>query len=327
MTGLVDRFGRAITYLRVSVTDRCNYRCLYCMPEEGVPAKPHGDILRYEEIERLVRVAAGLGIYKVRLTGGEPLVRAGIADLVRMLAAVPGVRDLALTTNGSLLAPLAPDLAAAGLKRVNVSLDTLHADRFRRITRRGELEDVLAGIEAARRHGLDPVKVNVVTIRGLNDDEAVDFARRTLDGWHVRFIEVMPLGEGSHWAGDGYMPAAEVRARIEAQLGPLLPATTDTSGPARSWRLRGATGSIGFITPVSEHFCDYCNRLRLTADGRLLPCLCADTEVDVRSVIRGGAGDDALVGAIRQAVAAKPAGHGLEQGVLPTSRLMCGIGG
>ena len=328
MTALVDRHGRRVTYLRVSVTDRCNFRCLYCMPEDGVPSKPHGDILRYEEIARLVRVAASLGISKVRLTGGEPLVRAGIVDLVRMLAAIPGIEDLALTTNGALLAPQAASLAAAGLRRVNVSLDTLRADRFERITRRGRLQDVLDGIAAARRVGLNPVKVNAVVIRGLNDDEVVDVARRSLsDGWHVRFIEVMPLGEGSHWSGDGYVPAHETRARIEAALGPLQAEAPDMRGPARTWRLPRAEGSIGFISPVSEHFCGYCNRLRLTADGRLLPCLLSDTEVDVRGLLRAGAGDDELAAALAAAVAAKPAGHNLRQGALPSGRPMSGIGG
>ncbi|MHB0875673.1 MAG: GTP 3',8-cyclase MoaA [Anaerolineae bacterium] len=325
---LRDHYGRAITYLRLSVTDRCNYRCLYCMPEAGVPSKRHEDILRYEEMARLVRVAAGLGVSKVRLTGGEPLVRAGIADLVRLLAAIPGIDDLALTTNGALLASLAPALAAAGLRRVNVSLDTLRPERFERITRRGRLQDVLDGIEAARRAGLNPVKVNAVVVRGLNDDEAVDFARRSLsDGWHVRFIEVMPLGEGEHWAGDGYVPAGETRARIEAALGPLQAQASESGGPARTWRLPEASGSIGFITPVSEHFCRSCNRLRLTADGRLLSCLLGDAETDVRGLLRGGASDEQIAAAFAAAVAAKPAGHRLQEGALPTGRLMSGIGG
>jgi cyclic pyranopterin phosphate synthase len=259
-----DAYSRPINYLRISVTDRCNLRCVYCMPPEGVPWRPHEQILRYEEIETIVRAAAELGISKVRLTGGEPLVRLGIVDLVHMLARVPGVDDLTMTTNGVLLSRYAEALAGAGLRRVNVSLDTLRAQPFQRITRLGRIEDVLAGIEAAHQAGLEPVKINTVVIRGMNEDEVVDFARKTTDeGWNVRFIEWMPVGNeqcmGRRWL-DGVVTAEEIRRRIETALGELQPAKASTGGgPARYYHLPGARGTIGFITPVSEHFCFRCN--------------------------------------------------------------------
>ncbi|MGQ9554568.1 MAG: GTP 3',8-cyclase MoaA [Anaerolineae bacterium] len=328
MTTLRDGYNRSINYLRVSVTDRCNLRCLYCMPEQGISLKRHEDILRYEEIVRLVRVAAELGIVKVRLTGGEPLVRPGIAELVHMLAEVPDIDDLSLTTNGMLLASQAQALAAAGLKRVNVSLDSLRDERFHAITRRGRLADVLTGMRAAQEAGLTPVKINMVVIRGVNDDEVVDFAYRTLtDGWHVRFIEIMPLGEGAHCSGNGYVPTAEIRSTIEAALGSLEPGKQDMRGPARYWRLPGALGTIGFISPISEHFCHYCNRLRLTADGHLLPCLLTEGEIDVRTALRAGADDAVLRQLFLRAIAAKPVGHHLDEQAAPEGRLMAGIGG
>lgn len=326
-----DGFARPIQYLRVSVTDRCNLRCVYCMPEEGIPTIAHGDILRFEEIALVVRAAAGLGISKVRLTGGEPLVRRGIVELVRMLAEIPGVDDLSMTTNGILLASFAPALAEAGLRRVNVSLDTLDPERFRRITRRGELADVLAGIEAARRAGLEPVKINMVVIRGLNDDEVVEMARRTLtEGWHVRFIEVMPLGSNEHWAADGFVSAEEIRARVEKVFGELeaeLDAPVPGGGPARYYRVPGASGTIGFITPVSEHFCARCNRLRLTADGQLRPCLLSDAEIDLRAVLRAGGGVEDVQAVLQHAIMSKPLRHHLADGVSPHDREMAQIGG
>ncbi|HID90183.1 MAG TPA: GTP 3',8-cyclase MoaA, partial [Anaerolineae bacterium] len=288
MASCSDTYGRPIQYLRVSVTDRCNLRCVYCMPEEGIPLISHEEVLRYEEIVRVVRIAVEMGFVHVRLTGGEPLVRKGIVDLVRELACIPGLDDLSMTTNGILLARHAEDLARAGLRRVNISLDTLRPDRFRRITRWGRLEDVLEGREAALAAGLRPVKVNTVVVRGLNDDEVVDLARLTLEpDWHIRFIEVMPLGEGAHWAGDGVVSAAEIRRRIEAALGPLTAVRGEAgAGPARYYRLPGAEGTLGFISPVTEHFCHACNRLRLTSDGRLLPCLLSGVAIDLRTPLR-----------------------------------------
>lgn len=327
MNELVDACGRAITYLRVSVTDRCNLRCVYCMPEEGVALRSHAEILRYEEIERVVRVAVEMGVMHVRLTGGEPLVRAGIADLVRLLTAIPGLDDLAMTTNGTRLAEFAAPLAQAGLRRVNVSLDTLRPERFHTMTRRGNLADVLQGLVAARVAGLSPIKLNVVVVKGINDDEVVDFARRTLDeGWHVRFIEVMPLGESAN-AGEEYVPSQEIRRRIEAALGPLEPTELAGSGPARYVRLAGAAGTIGFISPLSEHFCSACNRLRLTADGKLMPCLFSDLELDLRTPLRAGADDAALRNLFLQALAIKPRGHRLAERQIPRGRCMSRVGG
>ena len=325
----LDSFSRPISYLRVSVTDRCNLRCVYCMPSEGISLRRHDEILRYEEIERVVRAAASLGISKVRLTGGEPLARLGMVDLVAMLARIPGIDDLAMTTNGTLLARYADKLKAAGLKRVNVSLDTLRPERFRRITRLGELSDVLEGIAAAKGASLVPVKINTVVVRGLNDDEVVDFARLTYaPDWHVRFIEVMPLGDNADWAGNGYVPMAGVRERIEKELGGLIPAMLrDGSGPARYYRLPNAQGTIGFITPISEHFCYRCNRLRLTADGQLRPCLLSDYEIDLRSPLSQGAGDARIKALILQGIERKPMQHHLDECQAPEERAMSEIGG
>ena len=345
----LDNFNRPISYLRVSVTDRCNLRCVYCMPPEGVPWRPHEEILRYEEIETVVRAAAELGISKVRLTGGETLVRKDLVDLVAMLARIPGIDDLAMTTNGTLLARYADELKATGLKRVNVSLDTLRPERFRTITRLGKLSDTLEGIAAAKEAGLVPVKINTVVIRGLNDDEVVDLARLTRappprllpppippnfggqrgrEGWHVRFIEVMPLGDNADWAGNGYVPMGEVRERIERELGELIPAKLAAGGgPARYYRLPGAQGTIGFITPISEHFCYQCNRLRLTADGKLRPCLLSDYEIDLRTPLRQGASAEEIKALIIEGIRNKPERHHLSEQVIPQGRAMSEIGG
>ena len=328
----VDAYNRPISYLRISVTDRCNLRCVYCMPAEGVSWRPHEHILRYEEIETVVRAAAELGVSKVRLTGGEPLVRLGIADLVSALARIPGIDDLAMTTNGILLTRHASELAAAGLQRVNVSLDTLRAERFRRITRCGKLEDVLAGIAAASQAGLTPVKINTVVIRGMNDDEVVDFARKTLDTeWHIRFIELMPVGNSGliddTWQ-QRMVTAREIRGKIEAALGQLGAERMSVGGgPARTYRLVGARGTLGFITPVSEHFCYHCNRLRLTADGQLRPCLLSDYEIDLRTPLRQGAGVAQIKTLLLQGIGSKPMQHRLDECSRPENRIMSEIGG
>jgi cyclic pyranopterin phosphate synthase len=327
----LDSLARPINYLRVSVTDRCNLRCVYCMPAEGVPHKfLHAEILTYEEIARVVEAAAGLGISKIRLTGGEPLARLGLSELVRLIAAVPGVDDIALTTNGILLPRYAEELKRAGLQRVNISLDTLQPERFRRITRRGELADVLAGIAAAERAGLRPLKLNCVVMRGVNDDEVADFARLTLEhDWHVRFIEVMPVGATAGAALIEHVPLAAMRKQIEQAVGRLEPAekTMQGNGPARYYRLAGAIGTVGFIGAVSEHFCFGCNRLRLTADGKLRPCLLSEREIDVRATLRRGATREELEALLRQAIAEKPAGHRLAAGEIPADRQMAEIGG
>ncbi len=329
----LDAFCRPIEYLRISVTDRCNLRCVYCMPPAGVPQCHHGDILRYEEIATVVRAAAELGIHKVRLTGGEPLARLGLASLVRELAAIPGIDDLAMTTNGTLLARHAQELRDAGLKRVNVSLDTLRPERFAAITRQGRLSDVLEGIAAAHAAGLEPVKINTVVIRGMNDDEIVNLTRQTLTaGWHVRFIEWMPVGADRPVAEPTWdakvVTAPEMRAAIEEALGPLAPAHNDGAGPARYFRLPGAPGTVGFITPLSEHFCDRCNRLRLTADGQLRPCLLSDLESDLRTPLRQGAGVAEIKMLLEDIIAHKPERHHLEQAHASTrKRAMSQIGG
>ncbi|HDQ72480.1 MAG TPA: GTP 3',8-cyclase MoaA [Chloroflexi bacterium] len=332
----LDAYNRPISYLRISVTDRCNLRCVYCMPAEGVVSCTHEEILRYEEIETIVQAAAALGVSKIRLTGGEPLVRLGLADLVRILARIPGIDDLAMTSNGILLARYADELAQAGLQRVNVSLDTLRPDRFRRITRRGELADVLAGMAVARRAGLDPIKINTVVIRRMNDDEVVDFARQTVEAaWNVRFIEVMPVGNGVNnlnnleedWR-ERVVTAGEIRARIEAALGPLEPAKMRTGGgPARYYRLPGAPGTLGFITPISEHFCYQCNRLRLTADGYLRPCLLSDYEIDLRTPLRQGADVEEIKALLLEGIEHKPMHHHLDECATPEGRAMSQIGG
>jgi cyclic pyranopterin phosphate synthase len=330
----IDAYNRPISYLRISVTDRCNLRCVYCMPPAGVEWRPPADILSYEEITRLVSIAASLGIHRVRITGGEPLVRRGLVDLVARLAAVPGITDLSMTTNATRLAESAAPLAAAGLQRVNISLDSLRPDRFARITRGGNLADALAGIAAAREAGLHPIKINTVVIRDVNDDEVVDLARQTQDpGWNVRFIEYMPVGlrpigeDNGRWEAS-LVPIAEIRRRIEAMLGPLHAQDgVEGAGPARYYRLSGASGTVGFISAVSEHFCPSCNRLRLSADGRLRPCLLGDTEIDLRGLLRGGAGDQQLRQAFLEAVAHKPERHRLDQDRFPRSKTMSQIGG
>jgi cyclic pyranopterin phosphate synthase len=337
----LDAYNRPISYLRISVTDRCNLRCIYCMPPEGVTWRPHEEILRYEEIETIARAAAEMGISKVRLTGGEPLVRPEVVELVRMLARIPGVDDLAMTTNGILLPRYAEDLAGAGLQRVNVSLDTLRPERFQRITRLGRIEDVLAGMGAAQEAGLDPIKINTVVIRGMNDDEVVDLARKTMEaGWNIRFIELMPVGSGvladsrlrrehsaERWR-ERVVTAREIRERIESALGTLEPAKMRAGGgPARYYRLSGAAGTLGFITPISEHFCYRCNRLRLTADGQLRPCLLSDREIDLRTPLRHGAGVAQIKTLLLKGIESKPLQHHLDEWRRPENRIMSEIGG
>lgn len=309
---LLDGFRRTIDYLRLSVTDRCNLRCVYCMPAAGVPSLDHTEILSYEEMLRIVRIAVAEGIRKVRVTGGEPLVRKGIAGFVRDLARVAGVQDLSLTTNGLLLEEMAPDLRRAGLRRVNVSLDTLRPEVFERITRRPGLARVLAGIEAARRVGLSPIKINVVALRGVNDGEILDFAAfAESGGYEVRFIEFMPA-EKDAWDETRLVPAAEILETLRSRY-PLVPLLAEKlSGPCRVFQLpRG--GRVGVISPLSDHFCGACNRLRLTATGSLRGCLFSREETDLRALLRSGAGDADLAAVLRDVVARKPRGHGLQE--------------
>jgi cyclic pyranopterin phosphate synthase len=327
MTGLSDSFQRPINYLRISVTDRCNLRCVYCMPTEGISLMSHYDILSYEEIYTLVKVAAELGINRIRLTGGEPLVRAGLTDLVRLIAGIDTITDIALTTNGILLAQHAAHLKEAGLMRVNVSLDTLKPEKFRQITRCGELEDTLNGIEAAKAADLTPVKINMVVMAGVNDDEIPDFALKTLqDGWNVRFIEYMPVN-GDAPVTPKLFSVSDIRKRIEP-LGKLEPWKIDAgNGPAKYFRLPGAKGTIGFITPVTEHFCYQCNRLRLTADGKLRLCLLNEDEIDLKEPLRSGASVAELKTLIENAIAKKPKSHHLAEGTNRKGRPFSQVGG
>ena len=336
LTPLVDPFQRVISYLRVSVTDRCNLRCVYCMPEEGIEFQPREEILSYEEILATVRVGASMGLRKVRLTGGEPLVRHGIADLVAMISSVPGIEDISLTTNGIALPRMAEPLARAGLRRVNISLDTLRPERFHQITRWGRYEDVMEGIAAARAAGLSPIKINIVVMRLINDDEVLDFARSTYEqDWDIRFIELMPfLEEQETCIKDtslvlGFVPTEEIKQQIKRELGPLEPSQAKVGhGPARYFKLPGAKGNIGFISPVSEkHFCESCNRMRLTADGKIRPCLLTDHEVDLKSTLRGGGDEEALRQGILEALRSKPDAHHLSDGNRPRWRKMIQIGG
>jgi len=325
MTGPLDSFGRSIDYLRISVTDRCNLRCIYCMPPEGVPHISHNEILSYEEIRTVVQAAAQLGIRRTRLTGGEPLVRADLPELVKMLSRIEGIVERSLTTNAVLLRNHALELKQAGLSRINVSLDTLKPDRFRYITRLGTLEDVLDGISAAKEAGFDPIKINTVVMRGINDDEILDFARMTFkDGWHVRFIELMPFKGVAE-----PIPSVELQQHISS-LGRLEPCVSITgNGPAMYYRLAGARGTIGFISPLSEpSFCSRCNRMRLTPDGKLRPCLLGEDEIDLKTPLRNNASIEELKRLILNAVACKPGHHHLEEGsVRLVKRRMSQIGG
>ncbi len=324
---MFDQYGRHIHYLRISLTDACNLRCVYCMPEH-MTFRPRNELLQDEEIMRLVHIFAELGVDKIRLTGGEPTIRPRLVELVRQIKRVPGIRDLAMTTNGLLLPELAHPLKHAGLDRVNISLDTLDPQKFHAITRWGHLEDVWAGINAAEAAGLEPIKINCVVTRGFNDEDVVDMARLTLEHpWEVRFIELMPLGGIADFAQSAVVRSEETRARIEAALGPLeeIP-DYDMRDPARPYRLAGAKGRLGFIDTISNPFCEGCGRIRLTADGKLRLCLLRDKEVDLLTPLRAGASDEELGQIIREAVWHKPWGHGLAHRVIPT-RGMSQIGG
>jgi len=326
MTGLSDSFQRPIDYLRISVTDRCNLRCIYCMPAKGVHLMSHGDILSYEEVYTVAAAAAELGINKVRITGGEPLIRAGLPKLVQMLSQIDTIDDISLTTNGVLLARYAAELKQAGLRRVNVSLDTLKPDKFEYITRGSNLDNVLKGINVARSVGLNPIKINMVVMSGVNDDELRDFAAKTItEGWHVRFIEYMPFGEGA--TASPFVPVSDIRQRLEV-MGKLEPCSRKMgNGPAKYFRLPQAKGTIGFITPVSEHFCFHCNRLRLTADGKLRLCLLSEDEIDLRQSLRSGMSSAELKRLIEEAVANKPLRHHLAEGCVPQDRPFSQVGG
>jgi GTP 3',8-cyclase len=326
-----DRFGRDINYLRISVIDHCNLRCVYCMPLRGLAFVPSADLLTAAEIETVVRAAVRVGFHKFRLTGGEPTLRPDLVDIVSRIASVEGVADLAMTTNSILLPRLGEPLAAAGLKRVNIHVDTLNPERLKRLMRFGTLGEILAGIDAAEAAGFTPIKINCVVTRDYNERDVVDLARQALErNWHVRFIELMPLGggEAAHVALSQFVPSRETRQRIEAEIGPLFEIQASSpSDESRNFRFENGPGVIGFISPVSEPYCGACNRMRLTADGKFHLCLLNDDEMDVRQAIRSGGGMDAVAAILARAVAHKPTGHRLDEGVSSEVRAMFQLGG
>ncbi len=307
---LTDRFQRHLNYLRVSITDHCNLNCIYCRPAGCTTRLRHADILSYEEILRVLSIATRLGVTKIRITGGEPLVRKDACRFLEEAAALPGVNDISMTTNGVLLKKYLADIKAAGIKRLNISLDTFDRQKFARITGHDAFDRVWEGIRAALEAGFTPVKLNMVVMRGINDDEIVDFARLTYDcPVHVRFIEYMPAGDIKKDPIRGIL-SPEIKQRLIARAGDLIPVNqTDNSHTAERFRLPGAPGEIGFISPVSKHFCRLCNRLRLTADGRLKPCLLYDRTRDIKTPLRAGKPDEDLNDVFRQAVLDKPAYH------------------
>lgn len=323
---LLDSYHRHIDYMRISVTDRCNLRCIYCNAS-AMPHLSHDDILRYEEIERVVRTAANLGVKSIRLTGGEPTVRPRVAELVSLIAAIPGIEDISMTTNATLLAEMAQELKDAGLDRVNISLDTFKPERFSTMCGAGKLEDVLGGIEAAKKAGLNPVKINTVVLRGVNDDEVVEFARKSVsDGWHVRYIEEMPMVGNDN--GHNMVSIDEIKSRIEHALGIIEPCwPANGHGPAKYYRIPGSLGSIGFIGPVTDCFCEKCNRFRLTADGKLRPCLLRDDETDLKPALRDGARAEYLEELMLRTAAMKHERHQLAEHISPQGRNMRQIGG
>jgi cyclic pyranopterin phosphate synthase len=327
---LRDTFGRLHDNLRVSVTDRCNIRCFYCMPEHEVSFAGREEILSYEEIERFVRIAVKLGVTKVRVTGGEPLVRKGVPELVRKLAAIPEIQDLALTTNGVLLAQLAQPLYEAGLRRLNVHLDTLDRERFSRITRRDELDRVLEGLAVAKRLGFGPIKINAVAVKNLAEPDLAPLARFGREnGFEVRFIEFMPLDAQGIWDRGRVLLADEILETLSREVAPLIEIPDrDPRAPATQYRYADGIGSIGFIASVSRPFCQNCNRIRLTADGKLRYCLFALEETDVKGLLRGGASDDEIAGLIRATVQAKWEGHEINTArFVAPPRPMYAIGG
>ncbi|MBK6305588.1 MAG: GTP 3',8-cyclase MoaA [Gemmatimonadetes bacterium] len=320
-----DQFGRGIEYLRISVTDRCNFRCVYCMPLEGLQWLPKRDILSYEEIAEVVRQLAPLGLRRLRITGGEPTIRPELPSLVRLLREIPAIQDIALSTNGVRLPQLAPALREAGLDRVNMSADSLRADRIIAIARRDLGLSPVEAAAAAEAAGIGPIKMNVVVMRGINDDEVVDFARLALDHpWHIRFIELMPVGEMRDLTWDHVVPSDEVLQRVSTLGGLTSDPGPKGNGPARYYRIDGSPGTVGVITPMSHTYCGSCNRVRLTADGRLRTCLYGDHEVNLRDPLRRG---EPLEPLFRQALAEKPKEHQLLQMQVGGLRALSQVGG
>ena len=323
-----DRFGRNIHYLRISLTDRCNLRCVYCMPED-MKFRPRAELMQDGELLQLVQLFTELGFDKFRLTGGEPTVRANLVELVRGIAHTPGVRSLSMTTNGLLLKQLSGPLAEAGLQRVNVSIDTLDPVKFKRLTRWGDVSVVWAGIQAAEAAGLLPMKLNAVIVAGYNEDDVVELAALTREhDWQMRFIEMMPFGDVAEFQQAQVVTGQQMRDKIESRLGPLAPVDGGRlDGEARLYRLQGGLGDVGFISSVTEPFCASCTRARLTADGKLRMCLLREYEMDLLTPLRSGASVDELKALVLKAVYHKPWGHGLAHNVVPMNRVMSEIGG
>jgi len=327
----LDRFGRQINYLRLSLIDHCNLRCVYCMPLRGLTFVPGHELLTPTELELVVQAAADVGFHKIRLTGGEPTLRADLVEIVERVGSVEGITDVAMTTNAILLPVLAGPLRKAGLNRINIHIDSLNPERLARVMRFGNLEQMWAGVEAATAAGFAPLKFNSVVVRDYNEADVVDLARLTIEhDWHVRFIELMPLGGGecARISLSQFVPTAETRERIESELGELceLPAQ-HASDESRNYRLPDARGVVGFISPVSEPYCGSCNRMRLTADGKFHLCLLNDDELDVKQTIRSGGGRDTVAAILLKAIAQKPTGHRLDQGLSTKRRSMFQIGG
>jgi len=325
---LIDRCNRKLNYLRISITDRCNLKCIYCVPYDFIPKLPHKEILSYEEILHIVRISVQLGISKVRITGGEPLVRKGVYDFLTRLTKIEGLLDISLTTNGVLLKDNINKIKSAGIKRINISLDTLNRKKFRKITGYDFFNQIWEGIELAKKIGFDPIKINVVPLKGINDDELQDIAALSIAyPFHIRFIEYMPMGT-NQMEIDSYLLSPEIKKRI-SQLGKLIPVEKGMNdGPAERFKFESARGEIGFIRPISQHFCNTCNRLRLTASGQLRPCLMSDVQVDLKTPLRKGCSDDELIEVFLKAVRLKPSEHNLSvDRSAGVSAQMCAIGG
>lgn len=307
---LIDNNNRTINYLRVSITDRCNLRCKYCMPEEGIHFQPHSKIMTYEEILRIIGLAVEKGVRKVRVTGGEPFVRKGVVDFIKRLYEIEQIEEVSITTNGVLLGAYAEQIRKNGIGRINISLDSLRPARFHEITGRDYFDRVWEGIETAERIGFSPIKINVVAMRGVNDDEIIDFARLTVERpFHVRFIEIMPFVEQRSWSSNKYLSVDEIKDQINT-FGRLVPVPAGAlDGPARRFRLEGGKGEIGFIGAFSHRFCDRCNRLRLTANGYLRSCLFSDEEIDIKTPLRQGKDDAHILDLMKKAIETKPGGH------------------
>lgn len=312
---MLDSYGRKIDYLRVSITDRCNLRCRYCRPADDAENSGDSEVLALEHIVRLVKVGAKIGVRKVRLTGGEPLMRKDVVQLVAEIAAIPGIEDISITTNGTLFAQMAESLKAAGIKRVNFSLDSLDPSKFEYITRHGRMQHVLASIIKALELGMSPVKLNTVVMKGINDDEVLDFVRLAYQyPLHVRFIEFMPIGDSAKTQQEWFLSSKEIKKKVDQQYNLINTAAVTGGGPARYYKLYGGAGTIGFISPMSQHFCAECNRLRITADGQLRGCLFSKDEVSLKLVQQNDISDEVLEGLFIKAIKGKPSCHHLSEG-------------